>query len=212
MCFFFISESSLYTFFALFFHCLFSFRSDRFLNRCRTFFLQQQHLFKDQIFFVLSFYISFVLWFRHRMFHSKITHSCFHRKKIYFDSILSFLFFVKVFSFNFFFCRFNFLFSFSFVVLMFKILCRSMFSFCFRTLLFWSKTFEFNVLLCCRLFEKKIVSFCFCLSRTLFCFDILSVFAHSKDSFFDVYEKIFSSIINVKKWNICSKKLMINRK
>ena len=48
--------------------------------------------FKNQIFVVLSHYISFVFCIRHTMFHLKIIHSCFNRKETYFKSISSFFF------------------------------------------------------------------------------------------------------------------------
>ena len=165
--------------------------------------------FKNQIFLVLSLYISLALCIRHTMFHLKIIHSCFHRKETYFESISSFSF-VKVSSFNFFLCRFNLFVSLSVVVLMsvvalmFEILCRSMFSFCLRILWFWSKTFEFDVLLCCRLFEKRIRR-CFCFSRTLLCFNILLSFAHSEDSFFSVFED-FSARSSMWKYEKCVRK------
>ena len=60
--------------------------------------------------------------------------------------------------------------------------------------------------------KEEFDSFCFCLSWTLLCFDILLSFAHSEDTFFDVFEEFLSSIINVRKWDMCSRELMMNRK
>ena len=59
--------------------------------------------------------------------------------------------------------------------------------------------------------RRKFVSFFFCLSRTLHYFNVFLFFVLSKDSFFDVFEEILSSIINVRKWDVCSKKLMMNK-
>ena len=132
------------------------------------------------------------------------------KRNLFRINFIVFFFRESLFFFNFFLCRFSFLVSLSVVALMFEILCRSMFFFCFRTLWFWSKTFEFDVFLCCRFFEKQIRC-CFCLSRTLLCFNILLFFAHSENSFFDVFEKFFNSIINVKIWNMCSKELIMNK-
>ena len=98
--FFLINESLFYIFFALFFSFFihfFSFCLNSYLNRYRTFFYNNNITFKNQILFFLSFYISLALCFRHTIFHSKITHLCFHRKENYFELISSFLSFVKVF-------------------------------------------------------------------------------------------------------------------
>ena len=48
--------------------------------------------FRNQIFFVLSFYIYFAFCIRHTKLHSKIIYSCFHSEEIYFETILWFFF------------------------------------------------------------------------------------------------------------------------
>ena len=178
------------------------------------FFYNNNISFKNQIFFVLSLYIFCI---RHTMFHLKIIHSCFHRKKTYFELISSFFFSWKS-LFSIFFSvvsvfLFRFLSSFwclsSLWCLKFSIVRCFFFVFEFYDFDRKHSNLMFSHVV---VFSKRefVVVFVFrerCFTLIFFYFCSLRRF------FFRCYLKnVFNSIINVKIWNMCSKELIMNKK
>ena len=82
---------------------------------------------------------------------------------------------------------------------MFKIFYYSMFFFVFEFCNFNRKHSNLMFYYVVDFRKKKFVNSFFCFSRTLLCFKILLFFVQLKNSFFDIFEEFFSSIINVKK-------------
>ena len=135
--FFLINESSFYIFFAMFLFRFFHFLSffsvclDSYLNNYRIFLLQQQHFVQKSDFFrFVAFYFSSSLFSSHKI--SFENHSLMFSfwKNLFRNHFIGF-FFREIFFFQLFFYRFKFFFSLFVVTLMFEILCRSMFFFCF---------------------------------------------------------------------------------